>query len=317
MNRFGAMVQQISFMQDPLDQQRVLAHYLCHTPEPDRSAAISFLHDPPRRARVQLKKLREAVEIKVGADLFSLSHRFVGDMAETMALLWQPGSIPNRPVSPAGFAERLATTGPLGLPTMIEAVLDSCDPAGRHAAIRILSGGFRKPVARDVLMAALEDCGLTMPAEPLVHETMGAQQDLFPHVDPYDNTHGVTDAVLMYVESGRSKQARLLCTFGLWSGEAIVPVARIDAGQFRDQIEAFAKAHTLRRFGPSSEIEHSVTAALVAALEFEGMEVSRRHKAGIILKSPRLLAVHPGSSAADASNLEELTSRLPTPGTRD
>ncbi len=41
MNRFGAMVQQIACMQDPLDQQRVLAHYLRHTPEPDRSAAIS------------------------------------------------------------------------------------------------------------------------------------------------------------------------------------------------------------------------------------------------------------------------------------
>jgi hypothetical protein len=317
MNRFGAMVQQISCMQDALDQQRVLVHYLRHTPQLDRSAAISFLHSPPRQARVQLKKLRDVIEIKVGPDLFSLSHKFVGDMAETMALLWQPGSIPNRPVSPAGFAERLATTGPLGLPAMIEAVLDSCDPAGRHAAIRILIAGFRKPVAREILKAALEECGLQIPDEPLIQEGASSQQDLFPQVEAVDNTHGVTDAVLLYVESTRARQARLLCTFGLWSGESIVPVARIDAGEFRDQIETFAKAHTLRRFGPSSEIEHSVTAALVAALEFEGIEVSRRHKAGVSLKSPRLVAVHPGSSAADASNLEELTSRLPTIRTRD
>ena len=94
MNRFGALVQQISFMEDPLDQQRVLAHYLSETLEPDRAAAIALLHNPPRRGRIQLKKLREIIENKVGPDLFALSHRVVGDMEETMALLWQPASVP-------------------------------------------------------------------------------------------------------------------------------------------------------------------------------------------------------------------------------
>jgi hypothetical protein len=316
MNRFGALVQQISFMEDPLDQQRVLVHYLSQTPEPDRSAAIAFLHNPPRRGRIQLKKLREIVENKVGPELFALSHRFVGDMAETMALLWQPGSVPNRPVSPSGFAERLATTGPLGLTSMIEGVLDSCDPSGRLAAIRILTAGFRRPVAPEVLHAALEACGLPVPEVHSVHIHEAAQQDLFTGTAQDDNTPGVTEAVLMYVEGARGKQAALLCTFGVWAGDAIVPVARIEAGSFRDQIATFAKEHTLRRFGPSSEVEHSVTAALVGTLEFDGIEASRRHKAGVSLKSPRLVAVHPGITAADAANIEELTSRLPTSHTR-
>jgi len=317
MNRFGALVQQISFMEDPLDQQRVLAHYLSETPEPDRSAAITLLHNPPRRGRVQLKKLREIVESKVGSELFALSHKYVGDMAETMALLWEPGSAPNRPVSPSGFAERLATTGPLGLTSMIEGTLDSCDPSGRLAAIRILTAGFRRPVAPEVLHAALGACGLPSPEAPSVQTHEASQQDLFPSVALDDNTPGVTEAVLMYVEGARGKQAPLLCTFGVWAGDGIVPVARIEAGGFRDQIAAFAKEHTLRRFGPSSEIEHSVTAALVATLAFVGIESSRRHKAGVSLKSPRVVAVHPGISAADASNIEELTSRLPTSHARD
>ncbi len=312
MNRFGALVQQISFMQDPLDQQRVLVHYLRETPEPDRSAAIAFLHNPPRRGRTQLKKLREIVENQVGPNLFALSHKYVGDMAETMALLWQPGSVPNRPVSPSGFAERLATTGPLGLTSMIEGILDSCDPSGRLAAIRILTAGFRRPVAPEVLHAALEACGLPLPAAPFVQIHESAQQELFTTIAEDDNTPGVTEAVLMYVEGARGRQATLLCTFGVWAGDGIVPVARIEAGTFRDQIAAFAKEHTLRRFGPSSEIEHSVTAALVGTLAFDGIEASRRHKAGVSLKSPRLVAVHPGISAADAANIEELTSRLPT-----
>jgi hypothetical protein len=317
MNRFGALVQQISFMEDPLDQQRVLAHYLSETPEPDRSAAIAFLHNPPRRGRIQLKKLREIVENKVGPDLFALSHRFVGDMAETMALLWQPGSVPNRPVSPSRFAERMATTGPLGLTSMIEGVLDSCDPSGRLAAIRILTAGFRRPVAPEVLHAALGACGLPLPEVHSVQIHEASQQDLFTSIAQDDNTPGVTEAVLMYVEGARGRQTALLCTFGVWAKDGIVPVARIDASSFRDQIAAFAREHTLRRFGPSSEIEHSVTAALVATLEFDGIEASRRHKAGVSLKSPRLVAVHPGISAADASNIEELTSRLPTSHARD
>jgi hypothetical protein len=312
MNSFGALVQQLAFMEDPRDQQRVLVHYLSQTPEPDRSAAISFLQNPPRRGRIQLKKLREIVENKIRPDLFALSHRFVGDMAETMALLWQPRSVPNRPVSPSGFAERLATTGPLGLTAMIEGTLDSCDPSGRLAAIRILTAGFRRPVAPEVLHAALEACGLPSPEAISAPTHEALQQDLFTSTAQDDNTPGVTEAVLMYVEGTRGKQATLLCTFGVWSGDGIVPVARIEAGTFRDQIAAFAKEHTLRRFGPSSEIEHSVTAALVATLEFDGIEASRRHKAGVSLKSPRLAAVNPGISAADAANIEELTSRLPT-----
>jgi hypothetical protein len=317
MNRFGALVQQISFMQDPLDQQRVLVHYLSQTPEPDRSAAIAFLHNPPRRGRIQLKNLRKVVENKVGPDLFALSHKFVGDMAETMALLWQPGSAPNQPVSPSGFVERLATTGPLGLTSMIEGTLDSCDPSGRLAVIRILTAGFRRPVAPEVLDAALEACGLPLQGQHSIQTHEASQQDLFTNSQHDDDAPGVTEAVLMYVESARGRQAALLCTFGVWSGDAIVPVARIEAGSFRDQIATFAKEHTLRRFGPSSEIEHSVTTALVATLAFEGIETSRRHKAGVSLKSPRLVAVHPGISAADAANIEELTSRLPTFHARD
>jgi len=200
---------------------------------------------------------------------------------------------------------------------MIEGALDSCDPSGRLATIRILTAGFRHPVALEVLHAALDECGIRSPEALSIPTLRASQQDLFTSAAQEDHTPGAIEAVLMYVEGARGRQAAMLCTFGAWSRDGVVPVARIEAGSFRHQIAAFAKEHTMRRFGPSSEIEHSATAALVATLEFDGIESSRRHKAGVSLKSPRLVAVHPGTSAADAANIEELTSRLPIYHARD
>lgn len=313
MNRFGSVVQHLSFMVNPQDQVRLLAEYLKTTPEADRQAAISFLLTSPRKTRVQLKKLREAIEQKVDPGLFALSHAFVGDMAETMALLWQPATRPNVPVSPSGFAERLSSTGPLGLATMIQQTLDSCDPHGRLAVIRLVTASFRRPVPIDIVELAMKECGIAIPVTPATSSTPAHQPDLFGTETLQVDEPGCVEAALMYVEGTRARQSRLLCTFGVWSGHAIIPLARIEAGIFQEQIAGFAKAHTLRRFGPSSEVEHSVTVALVATLEFQGIDISRRHKAGVSLKAPRLVAMHAGVSASDASNIEDVTSRLLTP----
>jgi ATP-dependent DNA ligase len=313
MNRFGALLQDLSFLISPDDQVRLLADYFRHAPEPDQRASIRFLLDPPRRGKMTLKRLKEIVEHRTGPELFSLSRDFVGDLAETMALLWQPSTRPNSDLSPAEFAEWMAATGPLGLPAMVERSLDACDPAGRLAIIRLVTAGLRLPVPTGIVHRAMKECGLEPPPTRDPVTGAGIQADLFAVDVSAASEPGSIEAVVMYVEAGRSRKQPMLCTFGVWSDHAIIPLARIDAGEFRAQVADYASRHTTRRFGPSSEVEHSLAQALIGTLAFDGIEPSRRTKAGLSLKAPRLVAMQASGSAADASNLTDITGRLPMP----
>ena len=313
MNRFGALLQHVSFLISPDDQVRVMADYLRHAPGPDQQASIRFLLEPPRRGKMTLKRLKEIVEHRTGPELFALSRDFVGDLAETMALLWQPSTRPNAELSPAQFAEWMAATGPLGLPAMVERSLDACDPPGRLAVIRLVTAGLRLPVPTEIVHRAMKECGLEPPPLRDIATGDGLQTDLFAVEVSATSAPGSVEAVLMYVEAGRSRKQPMLCTFGVWSDHAIIPLARVDAGEFRAQVADYAGRHTTRRFGPSSEVEYGHANALVGTLAFEGIEPSRRTKAGLSLKAPRLVAVQASGSAADASNLADITSRLPMP----
>ncbi len=77
-------------------------------------------------------------------------------------------------------------------------------------------------------------------------------------------------------------------TFGVWSGEHLVPIAKAASG-FSDEdvykIEVFAKDHTIDRFGPV----RSLTPELVFAIAFDDVYPSSRHKSGLIVYNPRVV----------------------------
>ena len=127
---------------------------------------------------------------------------------------------------------------------------------------------------------------------------------------------GTIDAVLMYVEKGRSRASPLLCTIGIWSRDVLMPVGRVEAGQYQLAIEAFTKSFAVKRFGPATEVQHSSTAALVLNVAFDGITQSKRRKAGLTLIAPRILSIAEGTLADAASQVEDLMNLLPPSGPR-
>ncbi|CAM5772181.1 ATP-dependent DNA ligase [Labrys miyagiensis] len=120
------------------------------------------------------------------------------------------------------------------------------------------------------------------------------------------------DAVLMYAQRGHGKRSSFYSdyTFGVWSGEELVPVGKAYFGftdeELRD-IDRFVRNNTINRFGPVREVTHTADKGLVVEVAFEGLARSTRHKSGVAMRFPRLARLRWDKPPREADRLENLT----------
>ena len=115
------------------------------------------------------------------------------------------------------------------------------------------------------------------------------------------------DAVLLYAQSGHGRRSTLYTdyTFGLWDGDALVPVAKAYSGLDDAEIQRldrWIRAHTTDRFGPVRAVEQRQ----VFELGFEAVNRSKRHKSGIAVRFPRILRWRHDKPVAEADALANL-----------
>jgi len=115
------------------------------------------------------------------------------------------------------------------------------------------------------------------------------------------------DAVLLYAQAGHGRRSTLYTdyTFGVWDGDALVPVAKAYSGLDDAEIlrlDRWIRAHTLERFGPVRSVE----AVQVFELGFEGVNRSNRHKSGVAVRFPRILRWRTDKRPEEADRLDAL-----------
>lgn len=115
------------------------------------------------------------------------------------------------------------------------------------------------------------------------------------------------DAVLLYAQSGHGRRSTLYTdyTFGVWQGDALVPIAKAYSGLDDKEIlelDRWLRAHTRERFGPVRSVEP----VQVFELGFEGVNLSKRHKSGVAVRFPRILRWRRDKPAAEADQLDTL-----------
>lgn len=121
-------------------------------------------------------------------------------------------------------------------------------------------------------------------------------------LDPY-----AIDAVLVYAQAGHGRRAGLFTdyTFAVWHEDALVPFAKAYSGlsdaEIRE-VDRFVRRNTLDTFGPVRQVKPE----LVFEIGFEGILPSRRHKAGVAVRFPRMLRWRHDKPAAEADRLETL-----------
>jgi DNA ligase 1 len=203
MKRFAELLDLLSYEPGRNNKLRLIADYLRHTEDPDRgwalaalTGALSFQHAKPGMIRALITERTDPV-------LFDLSYDYVGDLSETVALMWPapipplkgeggreaagwgqvansgsappPGGLrpPPSPASGGGISaptlttvvETLSTLGKAQLPAQIARWLDALDETGRWALLKLVTGGLRIGVSARLAKTAAASLGNKEPDE--------------------------------------------------------------------------------------------------------------------------------------------------------
>ena len=317
MNRFAALIDRLTVTADDGMKHRLLVDYFSAAAEPDCTIAAALLAGRRKWHRVSLPLIRGLAEARFDATLFELSLAHVGDLGETIALLWPARRGANRDPSLAEIAEALSSLGKSELVKRLEAWLDAADANGRWLLIKLVTGGFRPPVTAAQVGHALAAAGIE--GEVLGRESAPPQQqnELFAGADAAP-INGTIQTVLLYVEFGRTRTSPVACTFGMWKGDALVPVgkAAVDttAAAWR-QIESFVRDNTAARFGPVREVAHTHEQGLVLDIAFQGLRRVPRRKSGVALGAAQIERVREGARPSTAQTIEMLANLLHNAGT--
>ena len=135
-----------------------LADYFCNTPDPDRGYALAAITRDLTLKNLKPSALRALVTERVDPELFAMSYDYVGDMAETIALIWpeEPGKhgLENLP-GVANFISTVETCPKRDLHHLISNWFDNASAKERWAMIKLATGGLRVGVSARLAKTAL------------------------------------------------------------------------------------------------------------------------------------------------------------------
>ena len=165
MTPFAALLDRLLYTPARTAKLRLLVDYLRRTPDPDRGIGLAALTGEIAFANAKPAAIRALVAERVDPQLFAWSHDFVGDLAETTALIW-PERRTNRDwprlsevAGQLGAAQRDAVPG------LLSDWLDTLDATGRWALLKLITGGVRVGVSAGLARQALAAFGGVAPAE--------------------------------------------------------------------------------------------------------------------------------------------------------
>ena len=157
MDRFADVLDRLVTTSQRNGKIRLLANYFRSTPDPDRGFALAALTDGLPMSFPMRRVLTEIMEPHIDPVLFQLSRDYVGDTAETVALLWR--NAPDRGKAPrlSEVVEALKRTSRRELPRLVASLLDQLDAKGRWALLKFLGGALRVGVSARLAKIALAE----------------------------------------------------------------------------------------------------------------------------------------------------------------
>jgi DNA ligase-1 len=181
MRAFARLLDRLAFTASRNAKLRLVRDFLAETPDPDRGWALAALTGSLSFSAAKPAAIRKAVEARMDPVLFGWSYDYVGDLAETVALVWpaRPGA--NREPELSEVVEALRTATRAEVQPLIERWLDALDPDGRWALLKLLTGGLRVGVSARLARQACANLGGVTVAEveEVWHALAPPYDDLF------------------------------------------------------------------------------------------------------------------------------------------
>ena len=190
MNRFAELLDRLAYEPGRNNKLRLMTDYFRGTPDPERGFALAALTGALSFQHAKPSVIRALIAERVDPVLFELSYDYVGDLSETVALMWVPrtgasGSPQPCNVTPSGAQETaagrdtpkhgelllssvitaLSSLGKTQLPGQLARWLDQLDETGRWALLKLVTGGLRIGVSVRLAKTAVAALGDKEPHE--------------------------------------------------------------------------------------------------------------------------------------------------------
>ena len=162
MKRFAELLETLILTPSRNAKIEAMARYFRDTPDPDRGYALAAITRDLTLNNLKASGLRALVAGRVDPDLFAMSYDYVGDMAETISLIW-PEDADRQTAADlpgvAGFIAGVEACPKSDLDTHISHLLDNASANERWAMIKLATGGLRVGVSARLAKTALAHYG--------------------------------------------------------------------------------------------------------------------------------------------------------------
>jgi DNA ligase 1 len=166
-NRFAELLDRLAYEPGRNAKISLIAEYLRATPDPERGWALAALTGALSFRHAKRGTIHALIMERTDPVLFGLSYDYVGDLSETVALLWPADENyrPNEELSLTSVIETMATLGKSELPAQLARWLDPLDETGRWALLKIVTGVLRIGVSARLAKTAAASLGGRDPDE--------------------------------------------------------------------------------------------------------------------------------------------------------
>ena len=160
MRDFSQLLDALVYTRSRNGKLKLIGDYLRRTPDPDRGYALAALTGELDLPAVKSAAIRAIAEERIDPVLFRMSWNFVGDLAETVSLLWpkrleEPDELDDGTLRIAAVVERLRSLGRAEAPGALARMLDHLDASGRYAVLKLATGELRIGVSARLAKTAL------------------------------------------------------------------------------------------------------------------------------------------------------------------
>ena len=161
MRAFSQLLDDLVYTRSRNGKLRLIGDYLKETPDPDRGLALAALTGTLDIPAVKPAVVRGLAEERIDPVLLKMSRDYVGDMAETVSLLWPAPEgepeIDDGTIRISDAVERLRGASRSDAPRVLSEMLDHLDAPGRYAILKLATGALRVGISARLAKQALAD----------------------------------------------------------------------------------------------------------------------------------------------------------------
>ncbi len=156
---FAELLERLTLTPGRLAKIALLRRFFETEPDPDRGIGLAALTGELSFATAKPALIRTLAESRTDPVLFGWSYDYVGDLAETVALMWPERRVNSPPPLLADVVEALALTPKAALPALVATWLDASPVPVRLAILKLITGGLRVGASVRLAKIALAELG--------------------------------------------------------------------------------------------------------------------------------------------------------------